>query len=204
MRLALLIVLLFAGSAEAQRVKIQHNDSYGAIVRVECNLPENRMTLGSAILLDSQHALTAWHCIRGCSLAVVIAGQRVEGVVIAGNPRYDWALLRFHKPLSGVPPVRLRESPLQLGETVYGYGFGKVGAFGYTRATYQGSYVTGCLTEEGDSGGPVLDSSGLLCGLVTEYDGGTCNWRGHALATDAFRQFVALRFEDFENVRLVD
>lgn len=202
--LALALLLLCSSPAWAQRTLIEHTESHGAIVRVKCPMPENRYCFGSGVLLDGDHMLTALHCIKNRTLRVFLPDQEVAADVIAIHPSNDWALLKFRQTLTGVPPMRIREQPLAIGDTVYGYGFGKVGWFGYTRAVYRGGYVEGCLIEEGDSGGPVLDTDGRLVGLATEYDLGTCKWRGHALASDAFRRFVAVRGLVFDNVLVVD
>lgn len=203
--LALLLALLLTSYAQADRVLLEHSQNHGAIVRVECHYGEGRSCLGSAMLLDECHALTAHHCVRGGSLDVQLPGYTVQADVIAIHPRNDWALLRFRSPLAGITEAKVRKSPLPLGETVFGFGFGRdVGRFGYTVGKYRGDYIEGRLIEEGDSGGPILDADGRLVGVVTEYDVGTANWRGHAVGSEAFRRFLDLRNESFENVKLVD
>lgn len=199
----ILILLLLAATAHAQRVELKHTEKHGAIVRVTCPVPPSRCVLGSGVLLDNRHLLTANHCIRGRAPTVRLPSGDVQADVIATCPCYDWALLRFRVPLTGVGEIQIRETPLDRDEWVFGYGFG-MAKFGYTAARYKGTHVEGAMIEHGDSGGPVLDAKGLLCGVVTEADEPTINWRGHALASQSFRDFCALRFETFDNVKVVD
>lgn len=198
----LLVLLLLCSPCYAQRVLLPHTADYASAVRVTCPLPQDRCTFGSAVVLDDRHALTAYHCIRKSELTVLFPDP-VPADVIAIHTQYDWALLRFRSPIAA-PSARIRPDALPVGSTVYGFGFGKVGSFGYTKGRFEGSHITGCLIEPGDSGGPVTDETGALVGLVTEYDVGTCDWRGYAVGSQAFRDFCNLRFSTHDNVRMVD
>lgn len=202
-RLLTLLLCALCSPAFAQREDIPHTPAHGAVVIAECQLNSGCFCTGSAVLLDPRHALAAYHCVKRPSMSIVLPYQTVEADVIAVHPRNDWALLRFRERLTGVPLMRMRPNALPIGSWVYGFGFGQ-GSFGITTGRYQGTHIDGGPTEFGDSGGPILDEQGALVGLATELDNGTENWRGHAIASDCFRSFCNLRFETFDNVRMVD
>lgn len=198
----LLILLLLASPAFAQRTLVPHTDRYAAVVPVECEIVGGARCSGSGMLLDSMHAITASHCVRSKTL-IVFLPEPVPADVIALHVRNDWALLRFREPVEAVS-VKVRKTELDQGEVVFGYGFGRSqGRFGITKGRYEGTNVIGGPVEEGDSGGPVLDASGELVGVCTEYTYGTDSWRGHALGSQAFRDFLSLREID-KGVEVVD
>lgn len=201
----LFLLAALDGHANAQRVFLQPAGPYSGIGRVEVDLGNGAKAAGSCILLDDMHALTAAHCACGSVMTVQVNGLTIRGKVIAMELKNDWALVRLPEPIPGVKGVMIRQEPLRVGERVYAYGYGsEYGRFGSVSGTYQGEHITGTLVEEGDSGGPILDSQGRLVGVVMGYVVQTFDWYGKSCASQKFRDFIQLRRYESTGLEIVD
>ena len=139
-----------------------------------------RPSSGSGVVLASDRVLTNRHVVTGCAqVQVVQEGRRVAARVIAQDPVHDLALL---EAVSVTPRGRgallLRRTPVT-GESVMVAGFPLAGLLGQDIVVTTGivnaqSGVRNNQTQmqisapvqPGNSGGPLLDKSGRLVGLV--------------------------------------
>ena len=99
----------------------------------------------AATLIDSQHALTAAHCMDGSSIVTAPFDVQIDGgtetvSAIYKNPCFsfandgpngaDLAVLRLSAPVSGVTPVPLYSASDEVGQTFTLIGWGNHGAGG--------------------------------------------------------------------------
>jgi S1-C subfamily serine protease len=158
---------------------------------------------GSGVFVDRNgHVLTNAHVIEGCR--VVRAPGFGAAQVVATEESSDLALLRFRQAPRAF--VRARNEPLKLGESVIvaGYPLRDILANGLNITTGNVSALSGiggdrrflqitAPVQAGNSGGPVLDSSGRLVGLVvagfkntSEVQAENINWAVSPFVIQAF------------------
>jgi uncharacterized protein len=126
------------------------------------------------------HILTNFHVIKGCKKLSIHSpfGSSGTATVIAKNKRDDLALLKTTRKNSSIATFRAGASP-RIGEQVIVYGFPLAGLL-----SSSGNLVIGNLSalsgirndprhyqitapvQPGNSGGPLLDESGRIIGVV--------------------------------------
>ncbi len=142
------------------------------------NAPASQVTsTGSGFFVSADGAvLTNAHVVEGCEDAVIAGYGKAR--IAATDTTNDLALLKLAGPVS-TTPVRFRRKPLQLGETAYVMGFPLAGqldnGLNFTSGTVSSLAGPGNDTrtlqftapiQEGNSGGPIVDSAGLLVGVT--------------------------------------
>lgn len=140
---------------------------------------------GSGFVIDtSGHLLTNYHVVEGAEEITVVFGEGDSYVatVVGADPRNDIALLRVDAPAELLVPVELGTSAgLLVGQRAIAIGnpFGQFGrtlttgvisALGRTLEGDDGRPITGVIQTDasinrGNSGGPLLDSSGRVIGI---------------------------------------
>ena len=134
---------------------------------------------GSGFAVDSSHILTNAHVVDG-AFKIEAASDRFSAPVeiVFADPRNDIALLRSERPLPAW--ARFRSAmDLHLGEDVVVVGFPLQGLLGSGPQATGGNLSALCgigndssvmqfsaPIASGNSGGPILDQSGLVVGLV--------------------------------------
>lgn len=148
--------------------------------RVEAGVPRRTgAATGSAVAVDAHHVLTNAHVVEDAHTVAVSgdAGAAAASCVFA-DPRNDLALLRVERPMADV--ARFRSGlDLHLGEDVTVLGFPLQGLLGtglqasagnVARLTGlgndSGSFQFTAPIASGNSGGPIVDLSGHVVGLV--------------------------------------
>jgi S1-C subfamily serine protease len=140
---------------------------------------------GSGFIIDTQgHLLTNYHVVEGAEEIEVIFGEgdSYPATVVGADPRNDIAVLRVDAPAELLVPVALGSSEgLLVGQRAIAIGnpFGQFGrtlttgvisALGRTLEGDDGRPITGVIQTDaainrGNSGGPLLDSSGRVIGI---------------------------------------
>ncbi|WP_164738436.1 S1C family serine protease [Aquabacter cavernae] len=138
---------------------------------------EGDLSTGSGFFVTSDGvALTNAHVIEGCTEAV-IAGYGAARI-LATDTANDLALLKVTTP-AATTPARFRRKHLQLGETIFVMGFPLAGqldnGLNFTSGIVSSLAGPGNDTrslqltapiQAGNSGGPIVDSAGLLVGVT--------------------------------------
>lgn len=134
---------------------------------------------GTAFVVAPGLLVTNHHVIDGCgAIEVVAADGRRPATVVDSVEQIDLALLRVYGLRGGVASLRTKSATL-LGESATVFGFPLGGALSST-----GNFTTGVVSslrglrdaageiqitapvQPGNSGGPVLDRSGAVIGVV--------------------------------------
>jgi len=138
---------------------------------------EGLVVAGSGVAVESSKILTNAHVVRDCRTIVVHNGAvETTGTVVAVDDSIDLALLRVPGKLPAVPNVR---ATALLGEDITVAGYPLPGILG-TDLIVTGGQVNALAgigndptriqisapIQPGNSGGPILDRSGNLSGLV--------------------------------------
>lgn len=158
---------------------------------------------GSGALLSPDLVVTAAHVVSGhSSVQLLLGDQSATGEVIGFDPTADLALVRASRPLTG-HVFELSAEPAGIGSEVAAIGYplsgplsmagpGFVSTYGEA-ASYQewdGSVVdvsglmrTTVPTNAGNSGGPLVDLTGAIVGLIsgTRLSQGTVDQEGGVL-----------------------
>lgn len=135
---------------------------------------------GSGVAVDDHHVLTNAHVVEDAAAVVVHAsGRPLDGAVVFSDPRNDLALVRVEAALPAVAGFR-SEIGLHLGEDVVALGFPLQGLLGTGPQASAGNVSALCSLgndssvfqftapiASGNSGGPILDMTGRLIGLVS-------------------------------------
>ena len=147
----------------------------------------NSYALGTAFVLNREgHLVTSEHLIATAPeiRAVLANGEEVPAKVIGRDSRLDLALLKIDVPAAQLKPVRLGDSDLlQVGEWVLALGnpqgtevtasAGLISALGTSdydaiagsKTNYQSFLRTDAKIDAGNSGGPMVDTSGAVIGI---------------------------------------
>ncbi len=139
---------------------------------------------GSGFLIDKDgHILTNFHVVQGAQTIEVSLGDqtRYKGRVIGADPRNDIALIQINMEDHQVTPLTLGDSrTLVVGQRALAignpFGFsstlttGVVSALGRTVQTGDSTFIdeaiqTDAAINQGNSGGPLLDSHGQVIGI---------------------------------------
>lgn len=141
------------------------------------------MATGSGILIASSgEILTNAHVVQACrAIRVTFAdGSALPGTLVARDQENDLALLRTRRPSTAAVAVFREGPPLRTGDdvVVLGYPLAGVLASGANLTVGNVSALAGMRddtryiqisapVQPGNSGGPLVDSSGHLIGIVT-------------------------------------
>jgi len=137
---------------------------------------------GTAFLVDHQFVLTALHVVENARLIVVYsktAGE-IRASVVASDHDNDVCLLRLEKALDSRPLTFATAGSLETGAPVYLLGFPLQSTLDRTEPTIGhgvvsslwglgrdvGKFQHDAPTNPGNSGGPLLDSSGHVVGVL--------------------------------------
>jgi 2-alkenal reductase len=166
---------------------------------------------GSGFLWDKAgHVVTNFHVIEGAQTVRVQlhAGEPIPARVVGGARQYDIAVVKLSNVPAGLRPLPLGTSkPLQVGQAAYAIGnpfglertltTGIVSALERRLPTAQGREVRGVIQTDaavnpGNSGGPLLDSSGRLIGVNSAIvsGSGTSAGIGFAIPVDLVARVV--------------
>jgi S1-C subfamily serine protease len=137
------------------------------------------------VLDDDGHIVTNFHVITGSDLIEVTLfnGQSYEAAVVGTAPPNDLAVLRINAPAESLIPVTLGDSgSLKVGQKVLAIGnpfglertmtSGIVSSLNRSLRSKSGRLMKNIIQvdaalNQGNSGGPLLDSAGLLIGMNT-------------------------------------
>jgi S1-C subfamily serine protease len=118
--------------------------------------------------------------VQGCQSITVRTKQGDRAAqLVASDEKRDLAILRTQATPPAIAPLRWNISDLRLGDTLFMYGFpGEAGAGGtptFVRTSLSAIHGPGgqaewlqmqAPTQQGNSGGPVLDSSGNVIAVI--------------------------------------
>jgi hypothetical protein len=177
-----------------------------AVVRVIAAEPGGA-SLGSGTLVDvnDEHGLviTNWHVVRDAPGSVIVVfpdGLQSMGRVLRMDSNWDLAAILIQKPRAA--PVRVAREAPRVGEilSIAGYGSGSYRAASgactqYLAPSTQHPFELvelAASARQGDSGGPIFNSSGELAGVLFGEAGGRTTGaycgRVHSFLTLAVRQ----------------
>lgn len=141
-----------------------------------------RASLGAGIVANRDGAIvTNYHVVSECAAITVIdqRKKRHPATLVGSDRRNDLALLRAEGKFAKAATFR-RDEPTEAGEsvTVVGYPLAAILGtdpnvnFGYVTALSglagdSSRFQVAAPIQKGNSGGPVLDQSGLVTGIVT-------------------------------------
>lgn len=140
------------------------------------NAPTTRT--GSGFAVDRQGGIvTNQHVVKGCSkFEVRQSGNTYAAQLVVQDSQFDLALLRVAAPFHG---GALRGGPVEVGEAIFVAGFPLAGVLSVdmnftggvvaSAAGLGGNFTQFQITapvQQGNSGGPILDSSGNIAGVV--------------------------------------
>jgi len=159
---------------------------------------------GSGSIIDAQGlVLTNAHVVQnarnGRVVAVTAAGKRYQGQTIAVDRRNDLALVKL-QTRDRLPTIAIASSSnIRVGQEVYAIGspFGLSGTLTtgiLSRIAPNGDLQTDAAINQGNSGGPLLNSRGELIGVNKAIlsPGGRGNIGiGFATSADAVKTFIA-------------
>lgn len=199
---------------EEQQIVDIYRDVSPAVVQVSVGFGA-----GSGFLIDDEgHILTNNHVIEGASnVSVMLSdGTELDGVVLGTDPVDDVALLKVDPAeLSGIEPLTLADSdnllPGQLAIAI-GSPFGLDGTItvgvisGLDRSLTgnDGRPITGVIQTDaalnpGNSGGPLLNSSGEVIGINTAIEGQSADGVGYSVPINTAKNVLS-RLEQGETV----
>ena len=177
---------------------------------------------GSGSILDNQgHILTNYHVIEGADRLTVTLfnGEQFEAKLVGQDPPNDMAVLKIDAPAELLAPVQIgQSSTLRVGQKVYAFGspfglertmtVGIVSGLGrnvpsHNHRVLKSMIQVDAALNRGNSGGPLIDSRGLLVGMNTAIATrtGENTGVGFAIPADTIRRVAALLIRDGRVVR---
>lgn len=141
-------------------------------------LPPVIRSTGSAFAVGPDLLVTNWHVVHGCSrLAVMRGTERVQAQVLATQREHDLALVRA--PGLRQAPLPLGDAAPELGADVVVLGYPLPGVLGQQLrvtagivsaqgglASDRAVFQVSAAVQPGNSGGPVVDATGRVVGVV--------------------------------------
>ena len=132
-----------------------------------------------AVISRAGHVVTAAHVVKGASfIELVTPTGTVPATILTCDEQNDLALLKVEQDFESYIPVG-RSSEVRLGQTVATIGFPNIGIQGHSPKVTQGMisgengiqndirmWQVSVPIQPGNSGGPLLDESGRMVGVV--------------------------------------
>lgn len=160
----------------AEQESARPKQSRKAPQQVDVNIGRIKST-GSGFIVDAMTVVTNHHVVEGCrAVAIVSRGRRLTAAITALSTRDDLALLAIRERLG--PGIALRSHAIQ-GEdvTVAGYPLSGIlttdlivtsGTISATAGPRNdpGLLQLSAAVQPGNSGGPLIDKSGALVGVI--------------------------------------
>ena len=142
--------------------------------------PLKLLGTGTGFLVNKEYIVTADHVVDGCNEVTVRHKHKEYWTdVAARDPSNDLGLLRLEEPFSDTAKLRGGKA-VRLGEVISTYGYPLFGELSDSAKITQGNINSlagigndsrtiqfDAPTQPGNSGGPVLDSSGNVVGVVS-------------------------------------
>ncbi|WOJ89301.1 trypsin-like peptidase domain-containing protein [Methylocapsa polymorpha] len=162
---------------------------------------ESVVQTGTGIIWDpAGHVITNYHVAKGSNQfgARLPSGESVAARIIAVSPQYDLAVLQLERPRAPIHPIAIgNSSDLQVGQSAFAIGnpygleqtltSGIISALHRRIPTESGHEIVGGIQTDaplnpGNSGGPLLDSSGRLIGVNSAIISGSGSSSGIGIA----------------------
>lgn len=177
---------------------------------------------GSGSIMDpTGHILTNFHVIDGADRLTVTLynGKQYPAQLVGQDPPNDMAILKIDAPEETLIPLQMgRSTGLRVGQRVYAIGspfgldrsmtVGVVSSLGRSVPSHNHRVLKGMIQVDaalnrGNSGGPLLDSRGLLIGMNTAIATATGENTGvgFAIPADTIRRVAAALIRDGRVVR---
>jgi S1-C subfamily serine protease len=160
--------------------------------------PQTSESLGSGFVIDKAgHIVTNEHVIAGAQrIQVSFSGQdQIPATVVGKDPSTDLAVLKIDAHARALRPLELGNSDgVRVGDGVYAIG----NPFGFTRTLTSGivsaigrqisapnslpidnAIQTDAAINHGNSGGPLIDTSGRVIGVTSQISTGTTGQQGN-------------------------
>jgi 2-alkenal reductase len=172
---------------------------------------KSEIKTGSGFFWDtSGNIVTNAHVVQDANVITVwlASGEQVEAETVGSAPNYDIAVIRLKAPRKAPPPVAIGTSGnVKVGQWTYAIGSpfgldqslttGVVSALKRRLPTSEGRQISNIIQTDaaiypGNSGGPLLDSSGRLIGVNTvAYSiAGSGNALGFAIPVDIVKSIM--------------
>ncbi|MDN5861393.1 MAG: MarP family serine protease [Pseudonocardia sp.] len=157
-----------------------------SVLKVRAKAPScQRQMEGTGFIIGSRLVMTNAHVVAGSATALVEAtgGRDLAAEVVYYDPRVDLAVLRVGRPL-GADPLTFEPVPAEAGDDAIVLGYPLDGDFTVTPARVRQNiklkgpdiygtgevirdvYTVRAKVQSGNSGGPMIDPSGKVIGVV--------------------------------------
>jgi len=180
-------------SDEAENIKIYEEIGSG-VVNITTTIvsydffhnPVPEQGAGSGSIIDKKgHILTNFHVVENAKKLEVTLfdGSKLEAVLVGADPSNDIAVIKIEAPSDKLKPIPFGNSAaLKVGQKVLAIGnpfglertltVGIISSLGRTLRAVNGRLIRGIIQTDaavnpGNSGGPLLDSSGKMIGMTS-------------------------------------
>jgi putative serine protease PepD len=179
--------------------------------------PGGNGATGSGFVIDKEgHIVTNQHVVGGADSAVVrfSDGSEVDAEIVGTDPSSDIAVLDVDRPSSRLTPLSFAgDVSLQVGDSVIAIGSpfglegtlttGVISALGREIESPNGFEIenvvqTDAALNQGNSGGPILDSEGRVVGVAAQIrtESGGSDGIGYAIPGDTAQRVARELIED--------
>lgn len=173
----------------------------GSILTVDAIVTvRSGLSVGTGFVIGSGRIVTAAHVVDpSADVNVQVGGRRLDARLVAVDASVDLALLdvastdlpRLHLSDS-LPPVGVEATAFSAADGTVAATRGIVSAYATVRGVPQ--LRTDAAVNAGSSGGPVVDASGQVVGVITTKMEGR-EGVAHAVTVDVLREFLETRPE---------
>jgi hypothetical protein len=174
--LMVLAMVLAAGQAVGQDLQ--------RVTEVRCETMNGSWELGTGYLIGGRQCLYCVHGIRGNNVQVHWKGRWVSAAPVAVDFSSDWSMLELSEE-TGLEDVEIASAfPDRESQVIaYGYGLPSDGLEFRKLRMIRGVVRPDCIEssskpQPGDSGGPIFDQRGRLCGVISRGNKDGPKWWG--------------------------
>tara|TARA_B100001123_G_scaffold450186_1_gene619051 strand:+ start:1559 stop:4855 length:3297 start_codon:yes stop_codon:yes gene_type:complete len=168
-----------------QRIELKKDMNLWASLRLIVRAESSRASLrlngtGTGFVVNENYVVTADHVLEDCDEVTIRHGHReIDSKTVARDSVNDLGLMRLSQPIRNIAKLR-GGKPIRKGDRVSNYGYPLYGELAESASITQGNInnLSGlgndsrhiqldAPSQPGNSGGPVLDSSGNVVGVIS-------------------------------------